>query len=87
MGIKNLTRLFKTGSAKTKTSLYLHDPIIEALEKIKAKTGDSVSDLVAEALDDYLTNLVELGLLEPPNGAKPTEPNLTLAKTGKAEGA
>ena len=86
MVIKNLTRRFNTGASTQKTSLYLHDPIIEALNKLKEKTGDSISDLVAEALDDYLTHLVELGHLEPPTTPQ-KDSSLILTKSDSTEGA
>ena len=87
MDLKNeLTKLFAIGSAKERKSIYLHKPIIDAIELIADRTGKDFSELVALFLDKQLTDLVHLGYLEAPKVSddKPKTPDL---KSVKAEGA
>jgi hypothetical protein len=84
MDLKKLTRLFKTGKDKEKTSLYLHKPILQALDTICERTGSSKSDLVCDILDEYLAKLVEAGYLEAPTIANK---DVVLNKSTKVEGA
>jgi hypothetical protein len=66
MNMKFMNKLFKTGSIKDKTSLYLHRPIKEHIELLAERNGVSVSDFVADILDDYLTEYVNAGFLKAP---------------------
>lgn len=85
MEIKLLNKMFKTGPEKEKTSLYLHKPICDALHTLSKKNGISVSDLVAEILDHYLTDYVNKGYLEAPNvpseTLKPSKPPTVKSKS------
>jgi hypothetical protein len=69
MSFKNIDkrdRLFRRGSLKEKTSLSIHTPIFEALKLLSERSGDSMSDIVTDVLDQYLTDMVEAGHLDKP---------------------
>lgn len=67
MDIKlELTKLFATGSKKERKSIYMHKPLIDALDRLSDKTGKDFSELVCLFLDKGLTDMVDAGLLEAP---------------------
>jgi predicted DNA-binding ribbon-helix-helix protein len=66
MNIKMLTKMFRTGTQREKTTLNLHKPIYDTLKFLADKNGTTVTDLVADILDDYLTEYVRQGYLEGP---------------------
>ena len=63
---KHKSKLFKRGKDKEKTSLMINKPILDALKMLSEESGDSVSDIVCEFLDEYLTALVNAGELLAP---------------------
>ena len=70
MDIKSeLSKLFATGSKKERKSIYMHKPLIDALDFLSEKTGKDFSELVCLFLDKELTDMVASGLLEAPNNS------------------
>lgn len=63
---KHKSKLFKRGKEKEKTSMMINKPIMDALRMLSDESGDSVSDIVCEFLDEYLTALVTAGVLQAP---------------------
>lgn len=53
-------RLFRRGKAedKVKTSVRMHKPIHEALKKISERSGEDLTDLITDIIDQYLTVMV-----------------------------
>lgn len=63
MEIKQREKTFKRGKLKTKTSLMINTPIVEALEYLSHRSGESVGEIVADVLDQYLTEMQKQGYL------------------------
>lgn len=68
-------RLFRRGSQKEKTSVSLHKPIVDALKTLSERSGDSMSDIISDVLDQYLSEMVEQGFLDKPKVSSETNPD------------
>lgn len=75
--------MFRKGKAKSKKTVSLNNPIIHALEVLSDRTGEDISEIVADVLDQYLTQMVEQKHLEPPEALE----KLILIKASEKEDA
>lgn len=73
--------MFKSGKTKRRTSVNLNTSILDALDILSARSGDSVSEIVADVLDQYLTEMVRQKFLEPPKDSD----GLTLAVSSEED--
>jgi hypothetical protein len=61
-----LDRKFKRGSKKSRVTVYLNEPIAKALDEVSEKSGENISEIICDVLDQYLTELLKRGLVSLP---------------------
>lgn len=80
MKIAKRERMFRTGKSKGKQTVSLNTPIINALKVLSERTGEDISEIVSDVLDQYLTEMVKQKHLEPPDVLENVVLTIQLAK-------
>jgi hypothetical protein len=70
-------KIFWKGTKSEKHSLSLSKPMSEALKGLADQVGDSVPNLIAEVLEQFLVQMVKDGMIKLPPGEEDTFKELT----------